>query len=140
MSVREQIMALTVYDDLEFDLRKICADIAEANEKELLAEIEAIKSCADAFEFDASVRKAIIEKQQAEKAALEESFKTASHNAAFYGDLYLEQQAKQAALIAELRGLPEYDYLDQGLRCDKGKGSIYPPDIERILAKYEEKQ
>ncbi len=70
MGVREQIMALTVYDDLEFDLRRICADIAEANEKELLAEIEAIKSCADAFEFDASVRKAIIEKQQAEKAAL----------------------------------------------------------------------
>ena len=35
MGVREQILALTVYDDLEFDLRKICADIAEAREKEL---------------------------------------------------------------------------------------------------------
>lgn len=62
----------------------------------------------------------------AEKAALEESFKTASHNAAFYGDLYLEQQAKQAALIAELRWLPRY--------CLQSSTAL-----DEVLDKYEEK-
>ena len=91
--IRGQIMAMPnpcdlVQDSLKhigYDWAKTdCADLAEARERELLLELEnerkendllkesviAIKSCADAFEFDAECRKAILDKMKAERAQM----------------------------------------------------------------------
>ncbi len=129
--IRKQIMALVLPANSPMGAHEAidkAADLAEARERELLLELEnerrendllkesviAIKSCADAFEFDAECRK----------------------------DLLAMHKAERAQMIAELRTIQKWSivleqteaYLD---KTDRDTGFIQSYDIEAVINKYE---
>jgi hypothetical protein len=103
------------------------ADLAETRERELLEQIEAIKSCADSYEFDAECRKVLLDKAKAERAQMIAELRDLSELVHYAGLGDLDES--ECLTLVRRATIPYMDLT--------GDHAYHTPKVKAIINKFE---